>query len=103
MLIILCGQIDGSDEWKELPQWPLQPHGSTDEYNLNGLTEYLGMNAKAFGDLKHEALRLTLEREYRMLQFAVTGMPDYTPRIGPELLARLHRIATREVPWNRNA
>ena len=31
-----------------------------------------------------------------MLFVAVTGMLGYVPRIGPELLDRLHRIARRE-------
>lgn len=44
MLIILCGQIEGAEDWDEVPCWPLNPNASTDENNLHALGDYLGLD-----------------------------------------------------------
>jgi hypothetical protein len=93
MKIILCGLIEGADDWDEVAPWPLNPNASTDELNLDGLAEYLGLDSTSYDAVRFEALRLTLDPEYRMLFVAITGMLAYQPRIGPELIARLQRLA----------
>jgi hypothetical protein len=96
MLIILCGQIEGAEEWDELPAWPLRTHASTDEANLHALADYLELDERSYDDVRFDALKLTLDREYQMLHTAVTGMLAYQPRIGPELIGRLVGIARRD-------
>ena len=99
MMIILCGWIESVEDWDELPGWPLETHRSTDEANLAGLADYLGLDSRGYNDLKYDALKLTLDREYQSLHIAITGMLGYTPRIGPELIGRLVRIA-RGTCWS---
>jgi hypothetical protein len=97
IIIILCGQIEGAEDWDEVPSWPLNPDASTDEANLHALADYLGLDKQGYDDLLfNEALKLTLDREYRLLFIAITGMLSYTPRIGPKLIARLDRLARGE-------
>jgi hypothetical protein len=93
MKIILCGWIESVEDWDELPSWPLDPNASTDEHNLHALAGYLRLDSPSYSDVTFEALKLTLDRDYKMLHVAITGMLDYTPRIGPELLGRLVGIA----------
>ncbi len=97
MLIILCGPFE-SDDWEAIPKWPLHPGRSTDEYNLKALADALGLDERGYNDVLFEAIDLTLTPEYRMLHTAITGMLDYVPRIGPELLEQLHDIARRNTP-----
>lgn len=92
MLIILSGPLM-SDSWEAIPKWPLSKHRSTDEYNLAVISEALGLEKRDYDKVLHEALKLTCNREFERLHVAVTGMLDYVPRIGPELLDRLHVIA----------
>jgi hypothetical protein len=99
MLIILAGQIEGADHWDDVPSWPLQPNASTDEYNLDALAEYLGLDEKGYRQIAREALELTCSPDYYMLHQAVSGMLGYFPRIGPQMIARLDRL-TREARWN---
>ena len=93
MVIILCGQIEGADHWAEVPSWPLNPGASTDEYNLDALADWLGLDREGYNEIAHEALNLTLDPLYQSLHVAVSGMLGYFPRIGPELLGRLVGIA----------
>jgi hypothetical protein len=93
ILIILCGLIEGADDWDDVPAWPLRTYVSTDELNLQGMAEYLGLDRESYDALRFEALRLTLDREYQLLFGAITGMLAYHPRIGPELIARPQRLA----------
>jgi len=96
MKIILCGWIESVEDWDELPSWPLNPNASTDEHNLATLADYLELDSRSYDDVRFEALKLTLDRDYKMLHVAITGMLDYTPRIGPELSGRLVGIARRD-------
>jgi hypothetical protein len=93
MLIILCGLIEGADDWDDIPEWPLRTNASSNELNLQAMAEYLGLDRESYDALRFEALRLTLDREYQLLFGAITGMLAYHPRIGPELIARLQRLA----------
>jgi hypothetical protein len=95
MLIILAGQIEGAEHWHEVPAWPLNPNASRDEYNLDALAEWLDLDEKGYGEVVYRALKLTLDPFYQSLHTAVTGMLSYTPRIGPELIEELLRIARR--------
>jgi hypothetical protein len=42
--------------------------------------------------VKFEALHLTLDREYRILHMAISGMLEYEPRIGPALIDRIEEL-----------
>jgi hypothetical protein len=82
VLIILCGLIEGAEDWDELPAWPLETHRSTDEYNLHALADYLGLDKAGYSALEMEALKLTLDPFYRVLHVAVTGCSTTSPASG---------------------
>ena len=82
MIIILCGQIEGAEEWEDVPSWPLNPAASTDEQNLEALADWLGLDERGYSDLKFEALRLTSTAATRCCTPRSAGCWA-TARIGP--------------------
>jgi hypothetical protein len=91
MVIILCGLIES--DW--LPEWPLDPSQSRDEYNLHVLAEWLGLDERGYRDVQLQALKLSYSPAYLRLHSAVTGTLDFTPRIDAALLEQLQTIVQR--------
>ena len=94
MIVSLCGPIESSESWEDLPHWPLSEHAdTTDERNLQALADWLELDEHGYHEIVLEAIELSLTPEYRILHQATTGMLDYTPRIDADLFLRLHTIA----------
>jgi hypothetical protein len=62
--------------------------------------EYLKLDAQGYKQIAHEALELTITREYQMLHVAVTGRLSYFPRIGTEMIEHLERLARELREWS---
>lgn len=97
MMVLLAGLIESADDWEQIPKWPLR-HGmpGSDETGLAILADALALTAKGYDDLLHQTINIMLTREYLMLHSTITGVLDYHPRVGPELIARIQHAIDME-------
>lgn len=98
MLVILCGMLEGADDWDDMPTWPLRTDRSTDEKNLHHLAEMHGLDERAYNSVELDAINLTLRPDFRQLVVATCGVCDFAPRFGTEMVDRIRTIAKGDRP-----
>ena len=96
MMIILGGLIETAETGADLPAWPIDPDAGPDAERsdrrlLALLADRLKLSEGEYRQIVLAALKVSLGAGYEQLVTGISGVLDYTPRIGPDVIAALER------------